>query len=640
MLKRVKHSRKLSNYHRRLFIEPLEPRRLLATLLTGGKTVTYQDVDGDTVTVALSKAVLTSGNVNSVFTFATGSVNGDNGAPQQLELLDLTQLGAAAAAGTNITITAKPSAIGNFNFGDGFANVGFINGTGINLGTVSVHGDLGRIDAGDGTSATLGLTSLTIHSMGAYGTTTQTTGGNLKSTIEGKLGALNVAGDIDGAYIDVEAGANSAQVPGTIGAVTIGGSLLGVDHNNNEGGPNDSGNDDGVIFAAGSIGPISIKGSIQGRTGILSDHDSYSGLIYTAHGNIGSVKIGGSVVGGNGALYTGSIVSGGNMGAVTIGGSLVGNGGDTAEYSGAIYSSATMGNVTIGGSLVGGGTSDSGGTTDFSGFILSVGNMGAVAVGCSVVGSVSFEGAFIGCDGTMASVKIGGSVQGGGGLSSGSISSAGNLGPVTIGQDLQGGGGLLSGDLKSNGNLGNITIGGSLTNGDIIGGGIIGQVKIGGSIVGATISALGQATPKSPNDLAIAGLTVGEDLEFANIFAGYSFDGTNFNPTSADAQIGNVSVGGDWIASNLLAGAKPTGSGQFEKITGGTDNAAITSSIASIAIAGEVMGTLTVANDSYGFAAELVKSLTIGGTKIKLLSGLDNDYFAIGTTADVALQEV
>jgi hypothetical protein len=180
--------------------------------------------------------------------------------------------------------------------------------------------------------------------------------------------------------------------------------------------------------------------------------------------------------------------------------------------------------------------------------------------------------------------------------------------------------------------------------GDIISGGIIGQVKIGGSIVGnsttdAVISALGQATPKAPSDIAIAGLAVGGRVEDADILAGY--DSVSLAPTNADAQIGNVSVAGDWIASNLLAGAEPSG-GQFAKITGGTDNAAITSSIGSITIGGQVLGTPATINnsDSYGFAAELVKSLSIGGTKIKLLSGPDNDYLPIGATADVALEEV
>jgi hypothetical protein len=199
--------------------------------------------------------------------------------------------------------------------------------------------------------------------------------------------------------------------------------------------------------------------------------------------------------------------------------------------------------------------------------------------------------------------------------------------------------------------MGAVTISGSVISGtgphtgDIASGGVIGQVKIGGSIVGnstvaAVISALGQLTPKTPNDLAIAGLTVGGRVEDADILAGYEIASVDFVPARADAQIGSVSVGGDWITSNLLAGAKQSGT-TFVKITT-NDNAAITSSIGSITIAGEVLGTLPSVNnaDSYGFAAEVVKSLSIGGTKIKLQSGLDNDYFAIGVTADVVLEEV
>jgi hypothetical protein len=636
---------------------------MLATLLTGGKAVTYQDVDGDTVTVALSKAVLTSSNVNSVFTFDKGF---NSAANEQLQEINLTPLGASAATGMNITITA----VRNISGGDGFANVGFINATGINLGTVSVHGDLGRIDAGDGTSATLGLTSLSVHSMGVFELTTQANGGNLKSTIKGKLGTLNVTGDINGGYIDVEPGANAVQVPGTIGAVNIGGSLIGRDADNNEGGPNDAGVDQGVIFAAGSIGPISIKGSIQGRTGVASAHDSYSGVIYTANGNIGTVKIGGSLIGGNGELYSGTIFSAGNMGAVTIGGSLVGNGVDTAQYSGVLYSSGTMGNVTIGGSLIGGGASDSTGTTKYSGYISSVGNMGAVAVGGSVVGSNGYESGFISSGGTMGNVKIGGSVTGGGGDFSGYIYANGNMGTATIGRDLQGGEGQYSGNLVSRanlgavkiggsvmagfrtgsgsifaGNAGAITIGGSLigdqdeSGGDIISSGIIGQVKIGGDLVRSFISAVGQATPKAPNDLAIAGVTVGGRVEDTQILAGYSLNGTNFDPSSADAQIGPVSVTGDWIASDLLAGAYFNGF-LFVK-NNGTDNAGIVSSIASITIGGEVLG---IPGDNgtnhFAFAAQQIKSFKVGGTTIALHSGAFNDHLLIGVTGDVELLEV
>jgi hypothetical protein len=537
--------------------------------------------------------VLTSGNVNSVFKFATGSVNGDNSFTQQLQTIDLTQLGTTAATGMNIAITAKPGVGG----GDGFANVGFINGTDINLGTVSVHGDLGRINAGNGTSASKGLTSLSVHSMGRFGTSTQAAGGSLESDISGQLGKLSVASDIVGAYINVTGPGGS--VLGTIGSVTVGGSLIGG-----------SDTDSGSIRAGGNIGAVAIGQDMQGSSG------QFSGMI-TSNGKLASAKIGGSIIGGSGQ-FSGLITCNGDMGAITIGRDLQGGSGGE---SGAIQANSKLASAKIGGSVIGGSFDD-------AGLIASSSDMGAVAIGGSLQGGNALDSGIINCEGKLTSIKIGGSVTGGSGEQSGEIYSNSDMGAVTIGGSLIVGTVVQTGEITS-------------------GGGIMGQVKIGGSIVGsasvpAIISALGQATPKAPNDLAIAGLTVGGRVEDAQILAGYSFNGSNLNPTSADAQIGNVSVGGDWIASNLLAGATPTGSGQFEKITGGTDNAAITSSIASITIAGEVLGTLpTLSNtDSYGFAAELVKSFTIGGTKIKLLSGLDNDYFAIGTTVDVALEEV
>src|SRR6476620_456120 len=116
MWTRTRKSHKSRRHHSSLKIEPLESRRVLATLVNG-TLVTYQDVDGDNVTVLLSKPLLNAGNVNNIFKFNTGSVNGDNSAPQQLWELDLTSLSAAFAGG-NLTIIAKPSASG----GDAFVN--------------------------------------------------------------------------------------------------------------------------------------------------------------------------------------------------------------------------------------------------------------------------------------------------------------------------------------------------------------------------------------------------------------------------------------------------------------------------------------------------------------------------------------
>src|SRR5690349_6786990 len=88
-------------------MRPLGPPRRPATLV-GPTTLTYQDVDGDAVTVTLSKPLLTSTTVaGDVFTFDTGGVGGTNATPQQLQAVDLTRLpDPAAAAGVSVRVSA------------------------------------------------------------------------------------------------------------------------------------------------------------------------------------------------------------------------------------------------------------------------------------------------------------------------------------------------------------------------------------------------------------------------------------------------------------------------------------------------------------------------------------------------------
>jgi hypothetical protein len=114
-------------------LEVLEDR-LAPAVLVNPTTVTYQDVDGDTVTVHVSKGSLTQANFtfNSPFSF---------NAPQQLQLIDLRS---AQFQGANLSVTAVRSVQG----GDGFVNVGEIDATGVDLGAVSVHGDLGKAAPG------------------------------------------------------------------------------------------------------------------------------------------------------------------------------------------------------------------------------------------------------------------------------------------------------------------------------------------------------------------------------------------------------------------------------------------------------------------------------------------------------------
>src|SRR4029450_7930094 len=83
-------------------IGTLENRIAPATLLPGGKVVTFTDVDGDTATVNFSKPILTEANVGSVFQF--NSAFSDSG-PQSLNTLVLRDVG-PAANGVDVTVTA------------------------------------------------------------------------------------------------------------------------------------------------------------------------------------------------------------------------------------------------------------------------------------------------------------------------------------------------------------------------------------------------------------------------------------------------------------------------------------------------------------------------------------------------------
>ena len=104
-----------------LRLEQLERRDAPATLVSPTK-LTYQDVDGDNVTVTLSKPIPAAVNVNNVFKFNAGIVDGKNAIMQQLQSINLT--GIAAMAGTSINVTATH---GMNTPSDGQVNVGYIN---------------------------------------------------------------------------------------------------------------------------------------------------------------------------------------------------------------------------------------------------------------------------------------------------------------------------------------------------------------------------------------------------------------------------------------------------------------------------------------------------------------------------------
>ena len=634
-----------------LRLEALEDRRAPAVLVNT-TTLTYTDRDGDLVTVRTSRGEFVNGVDD--FTFAPAGVG------EQLQVINLSNDG-DLFVGAALSVTAVRGPGG----GDGFANVGYINASGIDLGAVRVDGDLGRIDAGDVSPAT-GVTSLTVQSLGRFGTTTQPAGGTLTSNLVGRLGSLQVRSDVVHASVLVTGGPD-----GRIGRVFVGGSVLG--------GPAAS---TGLIHCTGNLGPTTILGNLIGGTGgssggIGTDMDAArirvggtiagstgnsSGIITATH-NLGPVVIGGDLLGGTGDP-SGTVFAGDNLAGVRVGGSVRGG---VGSLSGTIVASDKLGPVTIGGDVAGGSGAGSGVVSGDRVAAVSVGGSvrggpgpglaTGVIVGTSALGPVSVGGDVAGGDapnsgrvttgGPLTRVFVGGSLLGGDGDNSGQLSSGGATGPVTVHGNIYRGAGTAAGAVQTTGRLARVTVDGSVLAGLIRSDNDIGSILIRGSLLGATtvftatIIARGRELPAGGPDVAIGSLTVGGRVEFARILAGYDFNGLPANP---DAQVGPVVVGGDWVASNLVAGVVAGGDAQF----GTADDAVIggvvdgpRSRIASITIKGQALGT-TAAGDHFGLVAEEVGALSIGGTAIPLLPntpGVTDDE-EIGATGDFHLLEV
>lgn len=743
-------------------LEALESRIAPASLMMKNPTTaTYTDSDGDLVTVKFSKGFLTAGNLAAVLV-TTEIVPGQD----QLQTIDLTAAGLTpaglpAAAGTSITVTVTPKLPG-----DGFANIGYIKAPGIDVGAVTIRGDLGAIDAGDAVTKTPGLKGLTVQSLGVLGLTTGAP--DLKSDIVGALSKLTVKGDMKDAQLDITGGVDGKD--GKLPSVTIGGSLLGG-----------SAARAGSIHTTGDLGTVKIAIDLYGGAGGAMGTTGQGAGALLSDGKMGAVTIGGTLVGGGttvtGGEGAGVIKSGGDMGAISIGTNLIGGIGDN---SGSIISGGKLASVKIGGNVQG-GIVLIGGAKLHNGYIGSTGDMGKITIGGNLVGTFNnYAGTIESTTGKIAAVTIGGNMFGSSAHHSGSILAAKTIGAVKIAGDISGGSADSAGSIISGGDLPSITIGGGVSGGignksGFISGVKLGTIKIGGSLGGAggglnssftdsgvvmgtsinslaiggglfggsagastlvrtgfitattiktltiggdvfggslsgagsvtdsgsisadqigklviggslstgglgvngtgslvrsgaitaghdiksltvkgniegaddagqgaypvIISAVGQVKPTAKADVAIGSLTVGGHVTLSNILAGYSPAPA---PVNGGAQIGTVSVAGDWSQSNLVAGAMNAMSGN--KNFGNANDAAIATGsaaaiakITSIKIGGVIGGTpsATNPNDHFGFVAHTIGGFFIGGTKITLPAGPAMPD--IGATGDVSV---
>ena len=382
------------------------------------------------------------------------------------------------------------------------------------------------------------------------------------------------------------------------------------------------------------------------------------------------MTIGGSLVGGSGLTHSGAIRVFGDLGPVKIGRDLQGSSG--AE-SGKIESFGKLTSVTIGGSVIGGSgamnTFTDGAFCAHAGQIFAVGDIGPVKVKGGVFGGGGVSTGTIRANGKLAGISIGGALVGTSANDTGGIFSGDEIGAVKIGGDLRGGSitGTASltgsGEIFSNRNVTSITIGGSIVSGidgssgallknAAIGAlGTIGSVKVKGGLIGHS-----SATGDSPVIISAQGLvgastvvlgkiSIGGRVEHALLLGGYFHGVDPANPgnfaTNGNAQIGAITVGGDWFASSAVAGVKDTDNDGF-----GDDDDAVVANIgasiariASITIKGVVAG---IAGKQFGFVAEEIGAFKAGGFTATLnATPLPKDVIELSPiTQDVTVREV
>ncbi len=634
------------------------------------QTIQFIDVDGDLATVHLSKGLLGTSNLSFSAANAVGG--------RQLQVINLTGNNAQYQnANLSVTAVKQPGFEGDANGvrGDGLVNVGaiyaavaqpgilqFVNG--IDLGNITIDGDLGKIHVGD-TAATSAVKNLVVRSMGKLGTTTQpaatqTATPDLISLVLGPIDSLHVLGDFQSTLQIV-----GAQF-GIIRNLQIDGALLGGSTANS-----------GEIFFTGRIdkGKIGrIVGGDGSTSGALVGASSTNARIVNLHviGDVrggagassgvvsapvvGAVRVG-AVLGGAGAT-SGDVLAGSLDSAVVVRNII---GGDGSE-SGQVFANGVLGSVRVFGEV-------RGGKGESSGLIGSTVRIGTAYVFGSILGGDGASSGGVKVDGAISQIRTG-ALVGGVGSDSGTIRTGGNIQKLTIDGNVRGGIGGGSGGVDVTGRLlsgfvGGSVIGGDSTattalvksgfvtahriqdltvNGDLMAGtdggaGIassgtirsettIGSLTIRGNVTGsenvaAIISALGDTS-----GAAIRTLTIGGKATFAEILAGYSANATTGSPrgvaTNSDAQLGIVKITGDVTSTSIIAGVNAGPDGLFGTMddfaiggTGTTNAAGAVSKIASIIINGNILA----GTRSSGVEAQYLQALTVRGSVFPLTAG-------------------
>jgi hypothetical protein len=506
-------------------------------------------------------------------------------------------------------------------------------GTGIRSGYVGV-GDAGVVtisgaingatpgakDGGGSISIAGNLGTLTIPK-GLIGGVSEANGAVV---VEGKAGGIFIGENLVGAAGGYS---GSISVGGAAKTITILGNVTGGS------GIGSAGIFVGTDFVIpDSLGSLTIRGSVLGGDGDNSAFISASGVIVKATIGNSAAAISDTLKGGVG-ISSGSISGGAGIGSLVILGNVAGGDGGG---SGGLHSGGVAKSLVISGNL-------SGGAGAFSGSVrvvdstAGIGNITSLKLG-ALLGGTGNDSGQIRADGTIASLSLSqatgavghrsGSILAGMGDPTvvGGILKFGAIGTVKITGGLQSGAGDESGAIISNGNLTSLSIGGVVSGSEIVSG---------GSILSFSSGALQSVEMSAVS--GIAKLKVVGGVTASTILAGYDRFG---NALNGDAQIGSVSVSGDWAGSTMAAGVLDVDSNGFgnadDTVIPGS-NAATVSRIASVIITGNVVGRAD--GGQVGFVAQQIDSLSIAGAKVALTSA-KNTIVLTTSLNEITIREV
>ena len=257
------------------------------------------------------------------------------------------------------------------------------------------------------------------------------------------------------------------------------------------------------------------------------------------------------------------------------------------------------------------------------------------------IGGDFVDSAGIDSDAGITGVIVGGSIIGSGGAS---IESVGQIGKIEVR-----GSAALSELKVTAGGLGKLVVGGRLFVNSLNLQGALGSMKAGSLGGNFTVAGDVGAVQIARDFTAVftaaslmKSLVIGGDfsgnfnaLELSSV----SIKGSTFGSLNATT-LGTVKVGGDWIASNLVAGVKDTnGDDDVVNLPPGAEADAIIAKIASITIGGTLAGT-PLGTDRFGFVAQQIGSFKASGFAAPLTSGTDAPISLSPTTADVTLREI